>query len=91
MIFFAVVLTRSTPGDHWREKSNNGKSMDGAGAGAGGGERSGVLLLCIHVYPPKHLSHTGVDTFSGGLLNQVAEEFLYTIVTDVVRWSKCTS
>ena len=58
--FFTVVLTRSTPRDHWREKSDNGKSMDGAGGGRGGGGGGGggggregasapVLTVCMHL------------------------------------------
>ena len=52
--FDDVVLTRSTPCDHWREEADNGKSMDGAGGGGGRALRWSCVCVCT-----AHLSHTG--------------------------------
>ena len=69
MIF---VLTWSTPGDHWREKSDNGKSMDGQTDGRRRRRRARTRALRLCVAAAVHIrgcvvdtvQHTGVDSDS---------------------------
>ena len=70
MIF---VLTWSTPGDHWREKPDNGKSMDGQTDGRRRRRRARTraLRLCLaavcayqNTCVVDTVQHTGVESDS---------------------------